>query len=209
MKIILVRHGQTEWNKKEIFRGRTDIPLSSIGTKQAQLVAKNLRDFHAEIIYASPLKRALGTAEIIGSKLHIPVVPEPNLIEVDCGEWQGLSLDLVRGKHPKSYKRWVTNPGEFVFPSGEGLPETRTRVAFFINKILSRPVESTVIVSHRVINKLIILLLLSLDSSYFWKFRQDLASISVFDYENRTPVLCRLNDICHLKKSIQTEGKDF
>ena len=107
MKIIIVRHGQTEWNKKEIFRGRSDIPLDKIGLKQANAIAENLCHLNIKTIYSSPLKRALATAQAIGEKACLKPVVENDLIDFDFGQWQGLTLAQVRKEFPAAYHQWL------------------------------------------------------------------------------------------------------
>ena len=90
-EIILARHGETEWNVAEIFRGRIDIELNETGTKQAALLAEYLSRRKIEAICSSPLKRALNTAEIIAGYHKLDVEIAPGLIDFDYGEWQGLA----------------------------------------------------------------------------------------------------------------------
>jgi len=98
-KILLIRHGDTDWNVEEIFRGRADIELNETGIKQAELLAKHLADEKIVAIYSSPLKRALRTAEIIAGSHHMNVIPAQELIDFDYGAWQGLSHDTVKEKY--------------------------------------------------------------------------------------------------------------
>ena len=90
-EIIMVRHGETEWNVVEVFRGRIDIELNETGIKQAELLAEYLSDSKVDVIYSSPLKRALKTAEIIAGYHRLDVEVAPSLIDLDYGKWQGLS----------------------------------------------------------------------------------------------------------------------
>lgn len=98
-KIILVRHGQTAWNREERFRGHADIPLDETGLAQAQAVAARVTlQWRPDVIYAGSLSRTLQTAEPTAQLFHLPVHPERDLVDVDCGDWQGFSPEEVRAK---------------------------------------------------------------------------------------------------------------
>jgi len=204
MKIILIRHGQTQWNKEEIFRGRSDIPLDDVGIKQAKAITKRLSSSGIKAVYSSPLKRALETAQIIAKRFNLKVKVVDDLIDFDFGKWQGLSLEEVQKQFPETYQKWLKEPHLANIPNGENLDTVRQRVSKALNKILKGQQDNVAVVSHRVINKLLILAALSLDNFYFWQIKQDVGAISVLDYEDRIFVLPLLNDTCHLNMG---EGK--
>ncbi len=105
--IVLVRHGVTDWNRERRFQGRADIPLNADGVAQAHELAERLEGEELSLAYASPLRRALETAEILGSHLGIDVRAEPALEEVDVGAWSGLTVHEVEAQFPEHYRRWV------------------------------------------------------------------------------------------------------
>jgi len=133
--IMLIRHGDTDWNVEEIFRGRADIELNEVGIKQAELLAKYLADERIVAIYSSPLKRALKTAEIIASSHHFDIIGAPELIDFDYGEWQGLSHDTVRQKYKALYDEWLRNPHLVKIPKGESLDDVRKRAISLVNQV--------------------------------------------------------------------------
>ena len=98
-EIILVRHGETEWNIEEIFRGRIDIDLNDTGIKQAELLDEHLSYVKIDAVYSSPLKRALKTAEMIASYHKLDVEITPGLIDFNYGKWQGLAHQEVKDKY--------------------------------------------------------------------------------------------------------------
>ena len=204
MKIILIRHGQTQWNKEELFRGRSDIPLDEVGIKQAKAITKRLSLFGIKTVYSSPLKRALETAQIIAKRFNLKAKVVDDLIDFDFGEWQGLGLKDVQEQFPETYQKWLKEPYLVNIPNGENLDTVRQRVSKALNKIVKGQQDDVVVVSHRVINKVLILAALSLDNSYFWQIKQDVGAISVLDYEGGTLALTLLNDTCHLNMA---EGK--
>ncbi len=126
-EIILARHGETEWNVGEIFRGRIDIELNETGIKQAELLAEYLSDVEIDAIYSSPLKRALRTAEVIASHHKLEVEIAPGIIDLDFGQWQGLSLQEVTDKYSGLYAEWLSRPDRVKMPAGESLNDVRER----------------------------------------------------------------------------------
>ncbi|MCM8796698.1 MAG: histidine phosphatase family protein [Candidatus Omnitrophica bacterium] len=207
MKITLIRHGQTLWNKEEIFRGRSDIPLDDVGIKQAKAITKRLSFFDIKAVYSSPLKRALETAQIIAKRFNLKVKVDDDLIDFDFGEWQGLSLKEVQKKFPETYQQWLEEPHLANIPNGENLDNVRSRVTKVLDKIIKEQQDDVAVVSHRVINKLLILTALSLNNSYFWQIKQDVGAISILDYKDEKLTLSLLNDTCHLDRA--EENKDF
>jgi len=205
----LVRHGETEWNVKQVFRGRIDIELSEMGMKQAGLLAEYLRDIKVEAIYSSPLKRALQTAEVIACchRLNIKIVPA--LIDFDFGRWQGLSRQEVKDKYKELYAEWLENPLRVRMPDGEELDEVRKRALGAVESIISKHVGIAVLVSHRVVNKVLICALLGLDNSHFWNIKQDTCGITIFAYENGRFILAKHNDTSFLASLQEAPLSDF
>ncbi len=197
-EIILVRHGETEWNVAEVFRGRTDIELNETGIKQAELLAEYLQDKKIAAIYSSPLKRALTTAEIIANYHKLKVEIAPGLIDFDFGEWQGLPHQEVRDKYRRLYAQWINRPDRVRMPAGESLDEVRKRAMNVVDRVVTKYEGSVVLVSHRVVNKVLICALLGLDNSHFWNIKQDTCGITSFTYENEQFILTKHNDTSYL-----------
>jgi broad specificity phosphatase PhoE len=209
-EIILVRHGETEWNVGEIFRGRIDIELNETGVKQAELLAEYLQNVKIEAVYSSPLKRALRTAETIAGYHRIKIEISPGLIDFDYGEWQRLTHREVKDKYEELYIKWMNHPEKVRMPFGESLDDVRSRATDVINEITARGYESTVVlVAHRVVNKVLICSLLGLDNSHFWNIRQDNCGITEFTYENERFILTRHNDTSFLKSLTVNRLSDF
>ncbi len=202
MKIILVRHGRTEWNKKELFRGRADMPLDQTGIRQSKKVAQHLSllDLHIETIYSSPLQRTLQTAQAIAGKLGIqPVKVVEDFIEFDYGQWEGCSLEDIKKRFPQDYKYWMHDPGMLRIPGGEAFQQVKERVMRGLDFVVGQAKDkSIVIVAHKVINKAIIGLLLGWEETDFWEIEQDLACINIFEVHSGKAVTEILNDIGHL-----------
>lgn len=198
-QIILVRHGETEWNVKEVFRGRADIGLNGTGIKQAELLAEYLSNIKIGAIYSSPLQRALTTAEKIAGYQGLEVVVEPGLIDLDFGEWQGLPHKEVKSRYKGLYAQWVSHPELVKLPAGESLDDVRKRAMNVVDSITARHECSVVLVSHRVVNKVLICALLGLDDSHFWNIEQGTCGLTIFTCKNDQFILTRHNDTSYLR----------
>ncbi len=210
-RVYLVRHGTTEWNREEIFRGRVDCGLNETGRAEAAAVAGYFEGVKMDGIYTSPLARAAETAAAIAVGRGMEVVPDPAFIDLDFGEWQGHPLKEVREKYPEMYRAWRERPQEVTFPGGENLHQVRERAWEGLLRVArENPDRTVVIVSHRVITKVLICAALGLDNSHFWQIKQDTTAINCLEYARGMFIVSLLNDSCHLK-SIHPPGgkKDF
>jgi len=208
-KLILARHGETVWNIEKIYRGRADVNLDEMGIKQAELLGNYLSHWGLEAIYSSPLRRALETANIIARYQKIGVHIAEDLIDFDYGEWQSLPEQEAKRLYPTLHNEWHNNPHKVKMPGGESLEDVRRRVIKVVNDVLARYQGSVVLVSHRVVNKVLICYLLGLDNSYFWNIKQDVGGITIFNYVDRRFVLTRHNDTSHLKELQKSVLDDF
>ncbi len=209
MELILVRHGETEWNIGEIFRGRIDIDLSETGWKQAELLGKYLSRVKIEAIYSGPLKRALNTAQAIARYHNLEVQIAAGLNDLDFGQWQGLSRQEVSEKYQGLYAEWANHPERVTLPGGETLGQVRARAVKVVDEVIARHKGAVVLVSHRVVNKVLICALLGLDDSHFWNIRLDTCGITTFICENGQFVLNRHNDTSFLKPLRKGRLADF
>jgi len=207
--IILVRHGQTAWNASEVFRGRIDIELDETGLKQAELLGEYLGKRELEAVYSSPLKRAVQTAEAIARHHGLAAEIAPDLNDMDFGEWQGLSLQDVRSRFSELFEMWSSEPHRVRIPSGESLDDVRQRVLTLINQIIDKHEGTVVLVSHRVVNKVLICALLGLDSSHFWDIRLDTCGMTTFEFDNGRFVLTEHNNTSFLEPLKQKRLRDF
>ena len=209
-RILLVRHGRTEWNKGQIFRGTVDIPLDEQGRKEAACARDWLKaeTFHAA--YSSPLSRAVETAEIILEPHGVPVVKHGGLTDLNYGEWQGKPNDEVVQLYPELVRQWKQGPHTVVFPKGEGLPDVRDRAMKAAEEVVAKHPEETVLVAaHRVVNKVLIAALLGLDDSHFWEIGQDTAALNEFVYQGGKWICRLVNDTCHLRGLTDRVTADF
>ncbi len=199
-RFILIRHGQTRWNRLERFRGRVDIDLDRTGLRQAEAAAEKVASWGVKAIYSSPLKRAMRTAEIISQRLQLAVEPLEGIIDMHFGEWQGLPIGEVRQRYPELFDLWRFSPHRLKVPQGETLEEVRSRVVACIDEVAAKHDQETVVlVTHRVVCKVLICHLLGLDNSHFWQIAQDATAINLFEVWQGRFTVRLLNDTCHLR----------
>ena len=198
--IILVRHGQTAWNRVERFRGHADIPLDETGLRQTQATANRIAaQWEIVAIYAGPLLRTIKVAEATAQLFNLTVQVEDGLIDVDCGLWQGLTLNEVQQGWPAEFQSYLYSPGDFSFPGGESLEAARLRAMKHVEDLIAyHPGQTIMLVNHTALNRLILLSVLGLDSSGFWKIRQDTCAINAFEVKNGLFTLNLLNETSHL-----------
>ena len=196
MIIYLIRHGQTEYNDKSIFRGQLDIPLNSYGISQAESIGKALAAVGFDAIYTSPLIRAKKTAGIINkyqaNMININI--ENDFTDLNYGTWQAKSHEEVKKTYPKLYYEWQTSPYNTQIPGGESLYDAQKRSFNGLKKIINKNNGKIIcVVSHRVINKLLISKILGIQKTGFWKIRQDTGCINIIEYSNKKFTVIKLN----------------
>ena len=198
--VYLVRHGETAWNKEEIFRGRTDISLNEIGFREAELVGEYLKGKDIHVIYSSPLSRARETARRIAQVFNLKVQPLEGITDMSFGKWEGRPLKEVQIHDRELYRQWIEQPHLLKLPGGESLDEVQVRAMAALEEVIQYHHEKNlVLVSHRVINKVIICGILGIDNSHFWQIGQDTAAINLIQYKEGKYRLSLLNETCHLK----------
>lgn len=199
--IVLVRHGQTEWNRFERFRGRADIPLNETGLEQASAVARRLAKWgKVAALYSSPLGRCVQTSEVIAGMIGAELRPLDGLIDIDYGEWQGFTPDEVEQREPALYHQWLDAPQETAIPGGETLDQVRARALDALEATADRHLgQRIVFVSHKVVAKVMMCAVLGLDNAHFWRIEQDNAAINIFERRGRTYLIRLVNDTCHLE----------
>jgi probable phosphoglycerate mutase len=131
------------------------------------------------------------------------------LIDFDYGEWQSLPEQEVKRLYPGILNEWHSNPHKVKMPGGESLEEVRKRAAEIVSDVLSRHQGNVLLVSHRVVIKVLICYLLGLDNSHFWNIKQDVGGISIFNCADGRFVLTRHNDTAHLRELQKPVLGDF
>jgi probable phosphoglycerate mutase len=203
--LLLVRHGQTAWNREERFRGRADVPLDEVGLAQAEATGQRVAaGWRPQAIYASPLSRAVRTAEAIASRTGLIVQPQPELLDIDYGAWQGLAPEEARARWPAEVEAWYQTPARACIPGGETLLAVRERGLTSVLELVARHAgETLVLVGHTVINRAILLGMLGLDLDRFWRLRQDTCALNIVEWDGADFTVGSLNDTCHLRRTAQ------
>ncbi len=199
-RFIFVRHGETESNRRFVFRGRAEIPLNERGRRQAAAAGKSLVGIRVAAIYASPLGRTVETAQAIQKAIGCrKLVIEEGLNELDRGVWQGLTRAQAKRRYPKIYEAWYQHPAQASFPQGESLRGAQRRIRAAFDRIQRTcPRETAIVVSHTVVLRALLCSLLEISLNRLQSFDLSPASISKVDYEFGHYMIRSLNDCCHL-----------
>jgi broad specificity phosphatase PhoE len=204
LKLILVRHGETSWNKERRVQGSdSDIELNDTGLEQARKVANFLKDEPIDVIFSSPMQRARATAEAIASYHQVPVEFDQGLKELNVGELEGMSATNLRTTFSQFLMQWWQDGGATKLPSGESLVELQQRAWKVIEKLLERyktsPEHNTettvVVVSHYFITLAIVIKALDLPLDFFPKFKLDPGGVSILEFRDHGARLLTFNDI--------------
>jgi len=146
MNLVVVRHGQTDWNVEERYQGQLDVPLNAVGRHQAEALKRDLSSIGFDRAYSSPLSRAFETARIIANELK--VIPDARLAEIHHGSWQGHTRSDIAGRWPDAGERWTKEPLHFTAPGGESAAHVRERVEDFLMTIQG---ANVLCVSHGIV----------------------------------------------------------
>ncbi len=148
MILYCVRHGESVYNAEGRIQGQSDVPLSRFGQRQGKAVAAAMSDLPIDAIFASPLERAMQTAQAIAARVDLPIKIEPRLKEIDVGIFQDkLPEDLIR-LHPAEFARWQSGAIDFVIPRGESRLQLMRRGGDALRSIATTPHKHVAVVAH-------------------------------------------------------------
>jgi len=200
MKLILIRHGETEWNKQRRIQGcRSDTRLSPKGLEQADRLAAVLRKERIDAIYASPMKRASETAQIIAEACKLPVHVFNELREIDAGELDGLFERELAGPYETAWKEFRNGNASTPLPGGESLQDLQKRTSWAVDRMLEKHIDGTVVVvAHLLANLVIVCQVLGINLGQIARFKQAPASITILELTTLGNSLLLFNDTCHL-----------
>ncbi len=205
-RLLLVRHGETEWNRQTKFQGQIDVPLNDNGRSQSRKAQEFLKDIKFDFAFSSPMLRPKETAEIIlQPHPHIELQLLDGLREIGHGLWEGKLETEIEQTYPGELERWRTVPQEIQMPEGENLEQVRDRSIEswqqIVTSALNQQLQTGLVVAHDATNKVLLCHVLGLDNKYFWNFRQGNGAVSVIDYPqglDGLPVLQAMNITTHL-----------
>lgn len=200
-EIILVRHGETFWNKESRFQGSADIELSPEGVKQAESLAERFADVRLDMIYASDLQRAEKTADIVAKQHGININTEARLREADFGVWEGLTFEEIKERDGEKLDAWLKDPVTVQAPEGETFEEVQKRAKKGLNEIKNEHQEEQIlVVAHGGTIRAILVDLLGMPLSNFWRIQQDNTAVNIIKFYDGDPILSLVNCTQHLRE---------
>ncbi|NCO76123.1 MAG: histidine phosphatase family protein [Cyanobacteria bacterium] len=211
LRLLLVRHGETEWNRMSRFQGVKDIPLNDNGRQQAQKAADFLKDIPLDFAVTSPLLRPKETAEIIlTNHPNINLTTKKDLEEISHGLWEGKLEKEIEAEYPGLLNQWKEKPETVQMPEGENLDDVWQRAINSWQEIVKENLEdgkmkTGLVTAHDAINKVIICYLLGLKPANFWNIKQGNGAVTVIDYHNGLdgmPILQAINLTSHLSGGV-------
>ena len=148
-ELILIRHGETDWNVQGRFQGQIDVPLNALGQRQAQRMAERMARERGDVLYCSDLLRTRQTAEPVAQKLQLQAAPDADLREQHFGILEGLSFDEVQTRHPRQLADWLLYDPDYALPEGESVRSFHARVVGAVQALAARHAGQTLaVVTH-------------------------------------------------------------
>ena len=207
-RLLLVRHGETEWNRQKRFQGQIDVPLNNNGHAQARRASEFLANVKIDKAFSSPMLRPKDTAlEILSKHPNIKLELFDELKEISHGLWEGKFEHEIEAEFAGQLDIWQSQPETVQMPEGENLQQVWDRIAMIWQKIVeSVPAgEAALVVAHDAVNKAILCLLFDFTPEQFWVFKQGNGGVSVIDYPQGAdgrPILQSCNITTHLSEGI-------
>ena len=200
VKLILVRHGETEWNRKLKFKGSRDIELNETGREQAEKLAERLSKKEIDKIYTSDLKRAYNTGKEIAKRHDLEVEQIPDLKEISFGQWEGLTYKEIKEECEFSVDDWSKDPVNNSVPGGESLADVQTRVMPALEEIISKHQdEQIVIAAHGGVIKVLLGSLLEMPLKNCWSLEQDNTAVNIIKFYGEQIGFKLINSTAHLE----------
>ena len=200
VRVILVRHGETDWNQERRVQGSgSDRQLTEMGKQQAESIGLRLKQENIQAIYSSPLRRALDTAQAIARYHQVEVQIEPSLNEIYAGELEGILIEKLGSYLNQLVARERGDESVSKLYGGELLAEVRQRAWSIIKRLVDKHGDGAiVVVSHYFVILSIICSVLDIPLSEMGRLKLDIGSISTIVFEERGARLALFNDNCHL-----------
>jgi len=199
-RLLLVRHGITEFNRARKLTGHSDVELSADGYRQVERLRDRLVNEKIDAIYSSDLRRALVTAEVISSGHKLAIATCPELREINYGKAEGLTFEEIGRLYPEVAESVANYSLQLKFPEGESFEGFATRTSAFLGKLEGyAPSQTMLIVAHSGPLRVLVCHLLGIDLGHWRQFRLDFASLSILETYPRTTIVNLLNDTSHLE----------
>ena len=188
MKIYLVRHGETEWNKEYRLQGQADTRLNDYGRELAQITAEALKDIPFDVIYHSPLNRAEETAVILKQSRTIDIIADERIKEMSFGTAEGCHILSIKNNPEAPMYNFLKHPGDYIPPeNGERFEDVAARSAEFMKETilpLEGKYQNVLIVAHGAVNRTILNAIAGIPVSDFWNIRLKNCAVSIIDLTN-------------------------
>ncbi len=185
MKIYLVRHGETEWNKEYRLQGQADTRLNEYGRELAQVTAEALKEIPFDVIYHSPLNRAEETAVILKGERKIDIIADERIKEMSFGTAEGCHILSIKNNPEDPMYNFLKHPGDYIPPkNGERFEEVAARSAEFMKEMilpLEGKYQNVLIVAHGAVNRTILNAIAGIPVSDFWNIRLKNCAVSIID----------------------------
>jgi broad specificity phosphatase PhoE len=204
VRLLAIRHGDTQYARERRFAGSRDVALSPHGRRQFEAVARALTGVVPGAVFASPLARARASAELIAAAHGVDLRVDPAFREMAFGDWEGLTRTEVAGRYPGEFERWRVTPHLVEPPGGERLDAVAARVAAGVAELCAAHAGQTVVlVSHAIVIRLIVLAALGLGSERLWSVDASPAGITEIEYQDGWTTVHRMNTLVHLDGLVQ------
>jgi broad specificity phosphatase PhoE len=202
LRLVLVRHAETDWNRERRYQGHRDTSLSDTGRAQAEAAGRLLAGERIEAVWSSPLRRARETAAAIAAPQGLAVHVEDAFGEMRFGEWEGLTVEEVRARFPTLYQAWLETPHLVALPGAETLDEVRARALRGLEGLRAAHDGRTVcLVTHGVTSRILILEALGLGLDRIWSLQVSSTGISELEFRDDWAVVHRMNTLVHLESA--------
>ena len=199
-RLLLVRHGITEFNSNRRFAGHSDVELSADGYQQAERLHDRLADEQIDAIYCSDLKRAVATAEAISDGHEVEIVTCPELREANYGKIEGLTFQEISQLYPELAAVLRNFTLQIEFPEGESFLGFIERTIIFLDRLEKHEQSETIlIVAHSGPLRVLLCHLMGIDQNHWRQLRLENASLSIVDTYSQRVIVGLLNDTSHLK----------
>lgn len=207
-KLLLVRHGESEYNSARRFAGHVDVGLTENGRRQVERLRHRLADEKIDAVYSSDLKRARLTAEMLVHGKGMIITTCPELREISYGEVEGLPFSDIQRSYPELAKQISNTDLTMRFPGGESFMEFVGRVSTFKETLKNHgPSETLLVVAHGGPLRALVCDMLGIGQTSWWQFSIDNASLTIVQTYPRGAILSLLNETFYLKESDQQDAK--
>lgn len=201
LRVILVRHGETNWNVEGRYQGQEDTALSPRGLEQGRRLGEALQRIPIDVYIASPLKRAYMTAQFCADYQGKDVQTDSRLEEINHGIWEGQLASTIADQYPDEFQQWRTAPHlvRMPGPGGESVEDVRRRAHEALMEYVESYDGKTILVAaHDAVNKAIICDIMGLGMDHFWQIKQDNTCVNVLEYDQGQWRIVLLNYTGHM-----------